>query len=115
MRALLETLREYAPCSTVQVPIEGPVNDILQHGELFVGNPIKYRLMTPKACHQNVLALYKQQKIVNMCSGYALAPDRKWRYHSWGLTKAMDIVETTAPFLLYFGCILVEENSADVA
>lgn len=104
-------LQEYAPLSTVEVPANEhvPTCAIVNHGELFVGNLIRYNLMVPKACHTNVLTLWDQKKISNMCVGYALAPDRKWRYHSWGLTERLDIVETTAPFLLYFGCVLQEK------
>jgi hypothetical protein len=94
----------------MHMPLEGPVNEILEHGEIFVGNPIKYRRMTPKACHSNVWELWKQKKILTMCVGYALAPDRKWRFHSWGLSENLEIVETVAPFLLYFGCILLEKK-----
>jgi hypothetical protein len=108
---LWRLFQEYAPSSTLQVPRQEhvPSTAILEHGELFVGNTITYKPMAPKACHTNVLALYDSQQIKNMCVGYALAPDRQWRYHSWGLGPSFDIVETTAPFLLYFGCILQEK------
>lgn len=105
---LCDTFQDYAPTSVLQVPPEEhvPSQAIFEYGELFVGNPIVYRFMTPNACHDNVLHLYTKGRILCICVGYALAADRKWRYHSWGLTVNQEIVETTAPFLLYFGCIL---------
>lgn len=85
-----------------------PSEVILEHGEMFTPLvPITYTLMEPQACHDNVLYLYKRFKIKHMCVGYALAADLSWRYHSWGLGHADNIVETTAPFLAYFGCLLV--------
>lgn len=105
---LCDTFQEYAPTSVVQVPREEhvPSHIIFEYGELFVGNPILYKYMTPNACHDNVMHLYATGSIMCMCVGYALAEDRKWRYHSWGLTHNKEIIETTASFLLYFGCVL---------
>lgn len=103
-------LQNYAYDSTVQQPIleHIPTSVILQHGELFRCIQVQYWFMEPNACHDNVLYLYERHKIKHMCIGYALAPDRKWRYHSWGLGHNGRIVETTAQFLLYFGCIMVK-------
>jgi hypothetical protein len=102
-------LQDYAPKSSVNVPHQEhvPTQVILQNGGLFVGNVISYHLMELQACHDNILYLYDRKKIRNMCIGYAMAEDRKWRYHSWGLGHTYNIIETTAPFLLYFGCVLV--------
>ena len=99
-------LQEYAPRSWVKPEDVAVTSSVLQHGELFVGNPIRYQLMKPNACHENVYTLWQHKQISHMCVGYALAPDRSWRFHSWGLSEKLDIVETTAPFLLYFGCVL---------
>jgi hypothetical protein len=103
------TLQEYAPQSMVRTEDVTVTNAVLKHGKLFVGNPIHYKLMQPNACHNNVYHLWKNNKIANMCVGYALAPDRTWRFHSWGLSHNLEIVETTAPFLLYFGCVLQKQ------
>jgi hypothetical protein len=109
---LCDTFQDYAPTSVLQVPLQEhvPSHIIFEYGELFVGNPILYKYMLPNCCHDNVLQLYNSGTIPRMCVGYALAQDRKWRYHSWGLTSTFDIVETTAPFLLYFGCILQNKD-----
>lgn len=106
---LCDLFQDYAPESVLVPPLQEHISSfvILSKGELFVGNPIQYQYMKPNSCHDNVLQLYADQNIDHMCVGYALPPDRKWRYHSWGLQKDGTIVETTAPFLLYFGCVMV--------
>lgn len=114
---LCDSLQQYAPHSKLQVPLKEHISTltILQHSELFVAYPIAYRLMKPNQCHDNVLDLFHNKQVEHMCVGYALAPDRSWRYHSWGLTWGSEasraalptIVETTAQFLLYYGCVLV--------
>lgn len=102
-------LRQFVPYSTVE-QVETPhipVSTILEKGGLFRSVTIKYWWMEPKQCHDNVAYLFQRHKIKHMCVGYALAPDGQWRYHSWGFGHNQEIVETTAPFLLYFGCVLV--------
>lgn len=107
-QVLTGLLQEYAPLSQVRQEEEccaTVVQALLEHGEVFV-KPVQYRIMIPNNCHNNVLRLWNKGELAAMCVGYALAPDRKWRFHSWGLSKQQhDIVETTAPFLLYFGCV----------
>ena len=107
---LISVLERLVPKSTLQIPEKEhvPSSVILENGEMFTGIPVTYTFMEPQACHDNVLYLYQRYKIKHMCIGYALATDLKWRYHSWGLSHGNNIVETTAPFLKYYGCIMVE-------
>ena len=106
---MTSVLQQYAPLSTLSNAPLCVYTALLQKGELFVNNLIRYRFMTPNKCHDNVLHLWNNGEIAAMCVGFALAPDRKWRFHSWGLNTQQDIVETTAPFLLYFGCIALNQ------
>ncbi len=107
---LAEVFQKLVPESTLQVPHQEhvPSSVILEKGELFKEPSITYTAMESQACHDNVMFLYRRYKIKNMCIGYALANDLKWRYHSWGLGHTNSIVETTTPFLLYFGCVMVK-------
>jgi len=103
-------LTQFAHNTRVLPPVQEHVSSaiIAEKGGLFRVLAVQYWFMEPQACHDNVLYLYKRHKIKHMCVGYALAPDRQWRYHSWGLGHNGRLIETTAPFLLYFGCILIE-------
>ena len=101
-------LRQYVPYSTVEVVYQPhiPEQVIVENGGLFRTVNIQMWPMEPQHCHDNVLYLYERHKIKHMCVGYALAPDGKWRYHSWGWSHSGRLVETTVPFLLYYGCVL---------
>ena len=103
-------LTQFAQNTRVLLPAQEHVSSaiIAEKGGLFRVLMVQYWFMEPQACHDNVLYLYERHKIKHMCIGYALAPDRQWRYHSWGLGHDGRLIETTAPFLLYFGCIMVK-------
>jgi hypothetical protein len=57
------------------------------------------------ACHVNVARLHRAGRGA-IATGYALAEDGLWREHSWIVEASGAVVETTVPWVLYYGCML---------
>lgn len=100
-------LQQYDPKThIVAVPHEHiDLDNIISNGKLFSGKVYKC-VMETSQCHDNCELLLKLKLIDSICTGYALSDDGLWRFHSWGLTNAGTIVETTAPRIKYFGIII---------
>ena len=97
------------------VPPMGPDSDVpalIKSGFLMHG-PIRLKKLKTSRCHQNVAALWRNQKpqIVAIATGYALSNDGLWRQHSWGLLRD-GVLETTEERTRYFG-ILLQGAEAD--
>jgi len=76
----------------------------IKHGYAFDYKSIILKEGEPSNCHQNAALLWKaNQKKYYLCTGYGLSDDQMWRRHSWLQDKEGNIIETTAPRLIYFG------------
>ncbi len=54
-------------------------------------------------CHDNCEELLKKKLIKKIYTGYALSPDGKWRFHSWGVDQDNNLIETTSVRIMYWG------------
>lgn len=71
-------------------------------GKFFSTKGRTYKKMKLNHCHSNAEKLLFNNKVDSIAIGFALSADGLWRSHSWGLKKDK-IVETTQPFIRYFG------------
>jgi hypothetical protein len=62
------------------------------------------------ACHANVARLFVAGRGA-VATGYALAGDGLWREHSWIVDGGGRVIETTAGWLVYHGCILDRDGA----
>jgi hypothetical protein len=112
-KALIKKLIALVPGTAVVIPPGGDqdAGTIAKHGDSFPIAGRKVAMMDASRCHWNVSKLFTKGKIDSICTGYALAADKGWRQHTWGL-KNGKIVETTYKYQAYFGVELSEEGSA---
>lgn len=69
----------------------------------------------PSQCHRNVARLVddNRQRYAAV-TGYALSEDGVWRQHSWLYDRrAVHVVDTTEPRILYFGAALQGQKLED--
>ena len=81
---------------------------------VFDGQDAVWRPGAPRECHRNTVALW-QRREAEILTGYALSPDRAWVQHTWGLTKAGSLIETTMPFEKYLGVCLSGDSALEFA
>ena len=73
-------------------------------GELMDSSRIKFRLGTPRECHENSYTLYKSEpEKYKVAEGYGCSSGM-WRHHIW-VMEGGEVVETTVKRDLYFGII----------
>jgi hypothetical protein len=78
--------------------------DLINVNTIIIPNSnYKIQLMEQSRCHDNSLKLYKNDPTLKLFSGYALSGDGLWRHHSWVMTQADDVIETTEKRLIYMG------------
>lgn len=65
--------------------------------------PVLHRPMQRSQCHNNAIALWREGHAAAIGTGYALADDGLWREHSWAVSHAGELVETTVVMEIYFG------------
>lgn len=83
---------------------ENACSILLERAEYWPAPGILFEPGEPSSCHDNVGALYSEEKIDAMVTGFALSDDNLWRYHSWGL-RGDKIIETTVKRLAYWGVV----------
>lgn len=94
--------------------IEEDLTQILERGQLWFGDKIKMMKGEPSQCHANACELYQNNKKTHeiaIATGYALSADGLWRQHSWLVkrnVRSINIIETTAKRVLYFGFVMTE-------
>lgn len=74
--------------------------------------PTKGRIrkrMQLNRCHENAEKLFFNHEVDSLAVGLALHTDGLWRMHSWGV-KDGKIVETTQPFISYYGVSLLDPD-----
>lgn len=74
-------------------------------------NDIKLNIMEYRRCHDNSFELFKQGKVSEMHSGYALSDDGLWRHHSWCIDDEGNVVETTIKRLVYLATNILNRES----
>lgn len=63
---------------------EEDLNNLLNYGQFWIGNNVKFMKGEPCRCHANASNLWEQNKDNTViCTGYALSSDGMWRQHSW--------------------------------
>jgi hypothetical protein len=78
------------------------VRELIERGKFFNGGDSIYMKMIPGQCHRNTKLLADYGFVIPY-AGFAY--DGQWIIHSWGLMENK-VVETSAPFELYFGARL---------
>jgi hypothetical protein len=81
---------------------------------IFDGYDAVWRPGARRACHRNTVELWLRHE-AQIVTGYALAPDGAWVQHTWGLTEAGSLIETTLPFEKYLGVRLSGESANEFA
>jgi hypothetical protein len=89
------------------------------HSRLAVPDPSSMLMLRGVAqeCHDNCFKLHSKGKIDLLFSGFALADDGVWQYHSWGIQLSTPTattgrwVETTSAHLVYVGHSLQDHST----
>lgn len=100
------------------LPIKEPdLHDILDYGQLWLGDRALLRKGRDNQCHGNSCAFYmrgRDKRELTIATGYALSQDGIWRQHSWLLWKrprTVTVIETTVRRVLYFGFAMTEKQA----
>ena len=86
------------------------LDQLLEDGFLHPQKPVLEE-SEANGCHANSAALWLQEHIDAIGTGYCLSEDGLWRQHSWGLRKEQ-LIETTELRTVYFG-LRMEAEEAD--
>jgi hypothetical protein len=102
---------------TLVVPPPGGIHvptmtNLIERGQLRVSDEdVELEQMDSKACHRNAVTIVKQRGVSEglvLGHGYALS-DGLWREHSWVHELGSNrMIETTAPWVAYFGYTLTD-------
>lgn len=107
---LRQKLLDFAGEAVCFPPYEEDLDNILSHGQFWVGSNVKLMCGEPSQCHANSANLWEQNKdTTRICTGYALSEDGMWRQHSWIVwhkAHSNQIVETTAKRIAYYGFVM---------
>lgn len=107
---LHQKLLDFAGEAVCFPPYEEDLDNILSHGQFWVGSNVKLMCGEPSQCHANSANLWEQNKdTTRICTGYALSEDGMWRQHSWIVwhkAHSNQIVETTAKRIAYYGFVM---------
>ena len=100
-----QLLNKFVPNTHIVAPFSSHIQIDLDNCLLF--NPlvqsVKHIQMKTSHCHDNCVTLFKNKIIELIYTGYALSVDGLWRFHSWGMDKQYNLIETTESRLLYWG------------
>ena len=83
---------------------------ILARGQAWAGAAARLEAGEGSACHGNVARLHRTGGGA-IATGYALAADGLWREHSWIVEASGSVVETTVSWVLYYGCMLNDDEA----
>lgn len=89
--------------------------NILDRGQLWIGDRITMMRGRPSQCHMNSAYCWDANKDkAVLCTGYALSQDGIWRCHSWCVhlkPRKNRVVETTVERIAYFGFVMTTEEA----
>ena len=114
---LHEKLLSFGGSETCLPIKELDLHDILDHGQLWLGDRPLMRRGEACHCHENSCGHYLRNKNsldVTIATGYALSEDGIWRQHSWVLwrkPRSVKVLETTTKRVLYFGFAMTAEQA----
>ena len=115
MPELRKKLLSFGGEETCLPVIESDLLNILERGQLWLGDRVTLIEGRPSRCHENSSILWhKNKNKYVLCTGYALSPDGLWRQHSWCVQlnpKKNRIIETTVKRLAYFGFVMNDEEA----
>ena len=96
---------------------EEDLENILDRGQLWLGDRITMMKGLPSQCHLNSTRLwYANKDKVALCTGYALSEDGVWRQHSWCIhikPRKNRVAETTVERIAYFGFAMTPEEAEE--
>lgn len=111
---LKERLLKFAGEAVCLPATEDDLDNLLEYGQFWIGNNVKFMKGVPSQCHRNASRLWESNKDkCRICTGYALSDDGMWRQHSWCIwnkARSNQIVETTLPRILYYGFAMTDEE-----
>lgn len=112
---LHKKLLSFGGVRTVLPVVEDDLRNIMERGQLWLGENPKMMPGRPSQCHRNSASCWERNKYRTiLCTGYALSEDGLWRQHSWLVDfKHQQIVETTVPRVAYFGFAMTQEEAED--
>lgn len=87
----------------------GPISEM---GAIRSVEGLVVRPMQASDCHVNAAELWRAGEVPSIGTGYAMSNDLLWREHSWGVTSAGAIVETTLQRSIYFGFVFEGQDAA---
>jgi hypothetical protein len=111
---LKEKLLEFGGDEVCIHLVDDDIDKILNNGQLWCGDHVKYEEGETGQCHRNSINLwYENKHRLAFATGYALSEDGMWRCHSWCIDTYCDnrVVETTEPRVAYFGVVFTDEES----
>jgi hypothetical protein len=116
---LNEILLSYGGKRALLYGVEIDLEDIIERGQLWLGDHSKSVRGYNCQCHHNSASLWDKhkdnpKKNIKVATGYALSDDGLWRQHSWCVlvrAKKNLILESTTERLAYFGFVLTDEES----
>lgn len=82
---------------------EPQIDDMVDNLADWPADPVVLRRGTNNACHANSANAWCRGEVESMATGYALSNDDLWRQHTWAITAAGVIVESTGARLAYVG------------
>jgi len=95
-----------------------PPTEPEQHIETMTGNladwpakPAVLRRGANNACHTNSANAWLAGKVELMVTGYALSDDDLWRQHTWAISAAGVLVESTCLRVAYVGVALAGQDA----
>lgn len=91
---------------------------ILEHGQLWYGQPIYFEEMEMGECHANSIEINNEHPEYPIVVGFGLSNYGYWFNHTWILVPNEDeqknlVLETTYPCQLYFGVVLTKSQLID--
>lgn len=112
---LHKKLLSFGGVRTVLPVVEDDLRNIMERGQLWLGDTPKIMPGQPSQCHRNSCACWEANEARTiLCTGYALSEDGLWRQHSWLVDFTFpQIVETTAPRVAYFGFAMTREEASN--
>lgn len=110
---LRDLLLAIGGCEVCLPVVEGDLEDIMKHGQLWDNCTVIISKGKQSQCHSNSALFWSQNKrsfkegcATILCTGYALSKDGFWRQHSWVMRttpRSSMIIETTEPRIAYYG------------
>lgn len=115
MTELREKLLSFGGQEVCLPMYEEDLANILDRGQLWLGDRITMKKGLPSQCHRNSCRCWEVNKDKSvLCTGYALSEDGMWRCHSWLVhlkPRKNRVVETTVERIAYFGFVMTEDEA----